>query len=367
MKVIVLGTRGIPNIQGGVETHCQELYPRLVKLGADVTVITRKPYVDDLKQIEYKGVKLKHIFAPKKKSLEAIIHTFLGVLYAKKENPDILHIHAIGPSIMVPFAKLLGLKIVVTNHGPDYDRQKWGKLAKFILQLGEKLGTIYADRVIVISEVIKSIQEEKYKRYDCDLIFNGVNIPRKSTSIDYIRSLNLEPEKYIIAVGRFVEEKGFHDLIEAYRQLDSDIKLVLVGDADHETTYSKNLKQLAKKNGIILTGFIKGEKLSQIFSHAKLFVMPSYHEGLPIALLEAMSYNLDVLVSNIPANLNVKLKNNDYFEVGNIVDLQNKLLSKLNSSIRRNFKEIIKNKYNWDEIANRTLNVYSLTKLLVKS
>jgi len=367
MKVIVLGTRGIPNIQGGVETHCQELYPRLVKLGADVTVITRKPYVDDLKQIEYKGVKLKHIFAPKKKSLEAIIHTFLGVLYAKKENPDILHIHAIGPSIMVPFAKLLGLKIVVTNHGPDYDRQKWGKLAKFILQLGEKSGTIYADRVIVISEVIKSIQEEKYKRYDCDLIFNGVNIPRKSTSIDYIRSLNLEPEKYIIAVGRFVEEKGFHDLIEAYRQLDSDIKLVLVGDADHETTYSKNLKQLAKKNGIILTGFIKGEKLSQIFSHAKLFVMPSYHEGLPIALLEAMSYNLDVLVSNIPANLNVKLKNNDYFEVGNIVDLQNKLLSKLNSSIRRNFKEIIKNKYNWDEIANRTLNVYSLTKLLVKS
>jgi len=358
MKVIVLGTRGIPDIQGGVETHCQELYPRLAKLGVDVTVITRKPYVDDLKRIEYKGAKLKHIFAPKKKSLEAIIHTFLGVLYAKKENPDILHVHAIGPSIMVPFAKLLGLKVVVTNHGPDYNRQKWGKLAKFILKLGEKLGTIYADRVIVISEVIKSIQEEKYKRYDCDLIFNGVNIPKKSISIDYIKSLNLEAKKYIVAVGRFVEEKGFHDLIEAYKQIDTNIKLVLVGDADHETNYSKNLKQLAKKNGIILTGFIKGEKLNQIFSHAKLFVMPSYHEGLPIALLEAMSYNLDILVSNIPANLEVKLLNKDYFRIGDISDFTKKFEKKIQFNEMRNFDELLKKKYSWNNIAKQVMKIY---------
>lgn len=360
VKVVVLGTRGIPNIQGGVETHCQELYPRLAKLGCDVTLITRKSYVLNLDMEEYQDVKLKHIFTPKKKSIEAIIHTFLGVLYARSQNPDILHIHAIGPSLFVPFAKLLGLKVVVTNHGPDYDRQKWGKLAKKVLILGEKFGSKYANKVIVISNVIKKIQEEKYNRMDCNLIYNGVNLPNKSSKTDYISSLGLESEKYCIAVGRFVEEKGFHDLIEAYKKIGTNIiKLVLVGDADHEDDYSKILKQMAKENGIVLTGFIKDEKLNQIFSHAKLFVMPSYHEGLPIALLEAMSYNLDVLVSDIPANLEVNLNGNDYFQVKNIKDLSLKLNEKLKENNPRNFSEIIEKKYNWNHIAEETFNLYT--------
>jgi glycosyltransferase involved in cell wall biosynthesis len=358
MKVIVLGTRGIPNIQGGVETHCEELYPRLVNLGCDVTVITRKSYVENLANLEYKGVKLKHIYTPKKKSLEAIVHTFLGVIYAKMQNPDILHIHAIGPSLMVPFAKLLGLKVVITNHGPDYDRQKWGKLAKKVLMLGEKLGTQYADEVIVISNVIKDIQENKYNRKDCKLVYNGVNIPNKPKDIDYIKSLGLKENNYMIAVGRFVKEKGFHDLIESYSKLNSDIKLVLVGDADHEDEYSIRLKEVARKHNVVLTGFIKGEKLNQIFSHAKLFVMPSYHEGLPIALLEAMSYNLDVLVSNIPANLEVSLKVSDYFQVGQTEDLKDKLSKKLDSNIKRDFSQIIEQKYNWNLIAQKILEIY---------
>jgi starch synthase len=358
MKIIVLGTRGIPDIQGGVETHCQKLYPRLVKLGCDVTLITRKPYVKDLKNEKYQGVKLKHIFAPRKKSFEAIIHTFLGILYARSKSPDILHIHAIGPSLLVPFAKFLGLKVVVTNHGPDYDRQKWGNLAKKILRLGEKFGSIYANKVIVISNVIKQIQENKYNRKDCELIYNGVNLPIKSNRTDYIELLNLKPNKYCIAVGRFVEEKGFHDLIQAYKKIDTNIKLVLVGDADHEDEYSLFLKKLAKENNIVLTGFIKGEKLNQIFSHTKLFIMPSYHEGLPIALLEAMSYNLNVLVSDIPANVEVQLDESDYFKVGDIDDLSNKLSIKLSKDINRNFSNLIEKKYNWNLIAKHTKEVY---------
>ena len=125
MKIVVLGTRGIPDIPGGVETHCQALYPRLVERGCEVVLITRKPYVSDLSQTEYRGVRLKHLYAPKKKSFEAIVHTFLGVCYARWKSADILHIHAVGPSLMVPFARLLGLTVVMTNHGPDYDRQKW--------------------------------------------------------------------------------------------------------------------------------------------------------------------------------------------------------------------------------------------------
>ena len=358
MKIVVLGTRGIPNIQGGVETHCQELYPRLVELGCDVTLFTRKPYIQS-DVLEYRGVKLKHLYTPKNKSLEAIAHTLLGVIYARFLKPDILHIHAIGPSVMVPFAKLLGLKVVVTNHGPDYDRQKWGRLAKHILRLGEKWGTKYADKVIVISNTIKYILASKYKCYDSTLIYNGVNIPITTSNTSYIESLGLRKHKYIIGVGRFVPEKGFHDLVKAFLKLkEPGCLLVLVGDADHETEYSRKLKKIAKKNNVILTGFIKGEKLNEIFSHAKLFVMPSYHEGLPIALLEAMSYNLDVLVSDIPANLEVDLKKENYFPTGNIPILTNQIHSKLENKNTSDFQKVIRQKYNWNSIASQTLDAY---------
>ena len=242
MKIVVLGTRGIPDIQGGVETHCQELYPRLVKLGCQVTLFTRKKYANkNLKQ--FKGVKLIHLPHPKSKSLEAIVHTFIGIIYARFLNPDILHIHAIGPSLLAPFAKVLGLRVVTTNHGPDYDRQKWGKIAKIVLLLGEKFGTKYSDNIIVISKTIKSILETKYNRSDSVLIPNGVNIPHRTTRSNYIKSLGINKNEYILAVGRFVPEKGFQDLIQAYINLSkTKFKLVLVGNADHETRFSKSLR-----------------------------------------------------------------------------------------------------------------------------
>jgi glycosyltransferase involved in cell wall biosynthesis len=358
MHVVVLGTRGIPEILGGVETHCQELYPRMLSKEVSVTVITRTPYVKDQNNKKYRGVTLRHIYAPKIKSLEAIVHTFLGVLYASLKRPDVLHIHAVGPMLMTPLARILGLKVIVTHHGPDYNRQKWGGLAKKILKLGEKMGVRFANKIIVISDVIKKIVEDKYQRYDSNLIYNGVNIPTKSTRTDYIESLGLSTKKYMIAVGRFVEEKGFHDLIKAYEKVDTEVKLVLVGDADHETNYSQKLKQEAMEKGVILTGFIRGEKLNQIFSHARLFLMPSYHEGLPIALLEAMSYNLPVLVSDIPANNEVGLKVSDYFATGDIIDLETKLNEKLKQIETVDYKNILQKEYNWETIALETIKVY---------
>ncbi|WP_340155568.1 glycosyltransferase family 4 protein [uncultured Winogradskyella sp.] len=359
MKIFVLGTRGIPDVLGGVETHCEELYPRISKLGHDVTIITRTPYIKDKSVKLYKDVRLKHIFAPKTKSIEAIVHTFLGVLYAGIKRPDVLHVHAVGPMLLTPFARLLGLKVVVTNHGPDYNRQKWGKLAKLILKTGEYLGTKSAHKIIVISNVIKTILRTKYNRQDPFLIYNGVNIPKLAIDDDYIKSIHLEKEKYIIAVGRFVEEKGFTDIIKAYSSINTPYKLVLVGDADHETTYSKQLKKDAIEAGVVLTGFIRGKELHQIFSHARLFVMPSYHEGLPIALLEAMSYNLDVLVSDIPANLEVTLGDNYYFEVGNIEAIKSSILNTLETSEKSiDYSKLLHDIYNWDIIAEQTIEVY---------
>jgi len=353
MKIIVLGTRGIPNIQGGVETHCEELYPRLAELGHDVTLITRTPYVKNKKIKTFKGVRLKHIFAPKNKTFEAITHTFLGVVYAGFKRPDYLHIHTVGPMLLTPFAKLLGLKVIVTNHGPDYNRQKWRKTAKTVIKLGERLGTKYADKIIVISKVIDYILNKEYNRNDAVLIYNGVTIPTKSEKTDYIEDLGLTSQEYMIAVGRFVEEKGFLDLVEAYAKINTKEKLVLVGNADHENNYSRLLKKQAKESGVILTGFLKGEKLDQIFTHAKLFVLPSYHEGLPISLLEAMSYNLDVLVSDIPANLEVNLEKDDYFKVGDIQKLSESLKRKLLVKGKRDFSKVINEKYNWDVIAQK--------------
>lgn len=358
MKVVVVGTRGIPDISGGVETHCENLYPRIVAMGHDVTVVRRRCYVTDNNRIsEYKGVKLVDLYTPKKKSFEAIIHTFLAVIKARRMNADVLHIHAIGPSIMAPLARLLGLKVVMTHHGPDYDRGKWGRLAKMVLKTGEKWGVRFSNRVIVISTVIADILRNKYGREDADLIYNGVNTPNRSKSTDYINSLGLEPRKYIVAIGRFVQEKGFHDLIEAYKRLDTKgMKLALVGDSDHPDRYSEELKRVGKDAGVVFSGFIKGEALNEISQNAALFVLPSYHEGLPIALLEAMSQELNVVVSDIPANKIKELEDGDFFPVGNVDALVAKIEEKLHTGVERRKYDLTN--YNWDYIAESTLNVY---------
>ena len=358
MKIVVTGTRGIPAILGGVETHCEELYPRLAAMGHDVTVIRRSSYVTDNNRIsEYRGVKLLDVYAPRRKSIEAIIHTTLAVFKARTLNPDLLHIHAVGPSLLVPLARLLGMKVVMTNHGPDYDRQKWGKLAKTVIKTGERFGTRWSNKVIVISKVIADILKRNYGYTGSRLIFNGVNPPEKSTSTTYLDSLGIIPGKYILTIGRFVKEKGFHDLIKAYSRLgDCGYQLVIAGDADHEDNYSRELKQLAADNGVILTGFIKGEPLNEVMTNAALFVLPSYHEGLPISLLEAMSYNLDVVVSDIPANRLDNLEPGDFFHAGDVDALASAIGRKLAAHTGSRTYDLTP--YDWDNIARQTEQVY---------
>ena len=328
MKIVVVGTRGIPDIQGGVETHCEELYPRLAAMGHDVTVVRRSCYITPQNKIkEYKGVHLKDIYAPRRKSIEAIVHTFLAIIYARWVGADVLHIHAIGPALLTPLARLLGLRVVMTHHGPDYDRQKWNKTAKSVLRWGERMGANYANEVIVISTVIDNILREKY----------------------------------VLAVGRFVEEKGFDLLIKAFARIsDSNCKLVIAGDADHEDHYSVSLKRLAEEHHVVLTGFVRGAKLNELFSHARLFVLPSFHEGLPIVLLEALSYRLPVLVSNIPANRLACLDASDFFVTGNIGSLEERLSCKLEGEMEERHYDL--SPYNWDYIASQVDSVYRLGK-----
>ena len=357
MKIVVIGTRGIPNILGGVETHCEELFPRVVANGYDVTIIRRKDYAQD-RLDKYNGVKLIDINAPKKKSFEAIIHTLKAICCAKKLRADIVHIHAIGPALLTIVARMLGLKVVFTHHGPDYDRDKWGKVAKLILRIGERMGVKYANKVIVISDVINTIIKEKYNRTDAHLIYNGVPVPEFVEDTNYLNSLGIRPLKYIFAMGRFVPEKNFHQLIKAFSSLNNNegYQLVLAGDANFDDEYSLELKKNARDNGVILTGFIKGKKLHELLTHAFVFVLPSSHEGLPISLLEAMSYDLPVVVSDIPANLEVGLPQDSYFPVGN----NEKLMEKLKQLIIEKpakLKYPLEN-YRWENIAKQTIQVY---------
>ena len=375
MKIVVTGTRGIPNIMGGVETpnimggvetHCEELFPRIADMGFDVTVIRRKSYVHDSLK-EYKGVKLIDIATPKKKSFEAIIHTFRAILKAKSLHADIVHIHAIGPALLTPLARLLGMKVVFTHHGPDYDRDKWGFAAKTMLKLGERMGTKYANEVIVISEVINDILVRKYNRRDCHLIYNGVPKPDLCDYPEYFEELGIEKGKYVLGMCRFVPEKNLHHLIEAFVKMKneeqkmknfySDVKLVLAGDTDFEDDYSCHLKQMAKKNGVVLTGFIKGKKLHSLLTHTRCFVLPSSHEGLPIALLEAMSYGCPVIVSNIPANLEVGLDYESYFPVGDVDALARKLQENIEKPYRKVHYDMAE--YDWNHIAQQVAEVYN--------
>ena len=372
MKIVVTGTRGIPNVMGGVETHCEELFPRIAERGADVTVIRRNSYVHDgLK--EWNGVKLVDVNTPKKKSFEAIIHTFRAINKAKKLGADILHIHAIGPALLVPYAKMRGMKVVFTHHGPDYDRDKWGLVAKAILKLGERMGCMFADEVIVISGVIKNLIARKYGRTEhVHLIYNGVSEPEICDYPEYFQELGIEKGKYILGMCRFVPEKNLHHLVEAMIKVKkqrlpdeskckfSDIKLVLAGDTDFEDAYSLGLKEMARKNGVVLTGFIKGRKLHSLLTNCRCYCLPSSHEGLPIALLEAMSYGVKVIVSDIPANLEVGLPKEDYFQCGDVDELAGKLSSIIEQPLQHIDYDM--SKYNWEQIADEIASVYEHTR-----
>lgn len=362
MKIVVTGTRGIPNIMGGVETHCEELFPRIASYGIEVTVIRRESYVhDDLS--EWKGVCLVDIKSPKRKSFEAIVHTFRAINRAKRIGADVLHIHAIGPALLVPYAKLLGMKVVFTHHGPDYDRDKWGFAAKTMLKLGESMGCKFADHVIVISEVIKNLIAKRCGRTEnVHLIYNGVPMPEICHEPEYFKELGIEEGKYILGMCRFVPEKHLHDLVEAYmhlkteKRIPEDVGLVLAGDTDFEDDYSRGLKQKARENGVVLTGFIRGKKLHSLLTNASCYSLPSSHEGLPIALLEAMSYRLPVITSSIPANLEVGLDANCYHEVGDVDVLASKIESIVNQPLQRIDYDM--SKYDWNHIAEQVNSIY---------
>ncbi|WP_313558092.1 glycosyltransferase family 4 protein [Agrobacterium cavarae] len=367
VRICVIGLRGVPGVPGGIETHVEQLVPGLAERGADVHVYARQNYVAGEVPYVWRGVTVHPTWAPSNTRLEAIVHTLLALFKARRLKPDIVHIHAVGPSLVAPLARLMGMKVVFTHHGYDYDREKWNTLEKKVLRLGEWAGMRFAHGRIVVAKHIADAMQAKFHR-NVHFIPNGVQIDIEAADDTVLDEFGLTKRRYVLLVARLVVEKRQMDLIEAFLHADMpDTKLVLVGGGDARSDYAEKLRARAKSHSnIVLTGSQSGARLGGLFANAGLFVLPSSHEGMPIALLEALAYGLPILASNIEANLALELDAESYFPLGDVPALSQAMQKKLSDSKRPSQASVdvgemgskIMARYNWTTICEQTASLY---------
>lgn len=369
MKIAMIGHKRIPSREGGIEIVVGELSSRMVKLGNNVTCYNRKSShiagkEFEAKQLdEWEGVALKWVKTPDSSKLNAIVYSTLATLKALFGGYDVIHFHAEGPSALILLAKIFRKRCIATIHGLDWQRSKWGGFATKFLKFGEKCAAKYADEVIVLSRNVEKYFLDTYAR-KTTYIPNGIDKPTIKAADIIKRDYNLEKDSYILFLGRIVPEKGIHYLIDAYKQLDTDKKLVIAGGASHTSEYEAEVKQLAKgNNNIIFTGFVQGEILDELYSNAYIYCLPSDLEGMPISLLEAMSYANCCLTSDIDECTEVCENKAEYFTKSDTNSLTDKLQYLLDhQDVVKNYKnnaaQYILDKFNWDDVTNQTLNLY---------
>jgi glycosyltransferase involved in cell wall biosynthesis len=364
LRVTMLGIRGFPNVQGGAENHAQHLAAGLVELGCAVEVVARSPYIPKRSSRTCGGIKIVRLWSPRLKGIEAFLHTFLGVVRAAVTRPDILHIHSVGPALFTPLARGFGLRVVVTHHLANYEAKKWGALARSILRLGERAGMRYANGRIAVSAGLAGRMIRTYG-VPVAVIPNGIGSPRQLQSTTVLRTFGLEPRRYVLTVARIDEQKRQLDLIEAFARLGQTAwKLAIVGDADYASEYARAVARAAADTpGVVLLGYQSGDALAELYSHAGLFVLPSSHEGQPIAALEAISYRCPVILSDIPAHREIATSSAELVRVGDVAVLARRLKAKCAAAAYRDpglieHQGFIRN-HDWREIAERTLEVYT--------
>lgn len=366
----MFGQKRIPSREGGVEIVVEELCTRMVAQGYNVTCYNRGGHhvsgseFDSKRLKEYKGIRLKTVPTIEKKGLAAVSSSFFAALCCAFGKYDIVHIHAEGPAFFAWIPKLLGKKVIVTIHGLDWQREKWkaGFGAKFIRQ-GERNAVKYADEIIVLSKGVQDYFEKTYGRKTV-FIPNGVNRPKKQKAELITEKYGLEKDSYILFLGRLVPEKGIKYLIEAFKQVDTDKELVIAGGSSDTSEFENEIKELAKEDKrILFTGFVQGQELEELYSNAYMYVLPSDLEGMPLSLLEAMSYGNCCLVSDIPECVDVVEDKALIFQKSDVNSLYTKLVDICcNSSKVKSFKctaeEFVCNKYSWNKIVKDTCCLY---------
>ena len=369
LNIAMLGHKRVPSREGGVEVVVEELSTRMVELGYKVTLFNRKGHhvageEFDQKPInEYKGVKLVYVPTINKRGLAAATSSYFGALKAAFGPYDIVHFHAEGPCVAIWVPKLMGKRCVVTIHGLDHMRKKWGGFASKYILLGEKRAVKYADEIIVLSQ---NVQEYFKTTYNRNTIFipNGVSCPELYEPNIIKTKYNLEKDSYFMFLGRLVPEKGIEYLIKAYKELNTDKKLVIAGSGSDTEEFVNEIHNLtANDDRIIFTGFVQGSELAELFSNCYTFVLPSDLEGMPMTLLEAMSYGRCCLVSDIPECASVVEDKAEIFKAADIEDLRKKM-QQLNDNedlvheYQNNAADYICNKYSWDQVVQETLEIY---------
>ena len=370
MRIAMLGHKRIPSREGGVEIVVSELATRMVQLGCEVTCYNRKGHhvsgasFDAEKISTYNGIKLKEVFTLDKKGLAAMSSSFFAAVNAAFGRYDVVHFHAEGPCAMLWLPKLFGKRCIATIHGLDHQRAKWGRFASWYIRSGEKCAVRRADEIIVLSENVQNYFLENYNRKTV-FIPNGVSKPELAAAQEITEKFGICKDDYILYLGRLVPEKGVSYLIEAFKNVKTDKKLVIAGGSSDTAEYEQQLRELAKDDSrILFTGFVQGRILEELYSNAYIYVLPSDLEGMPLSLLEAMSYSNCCLTSDIPECAEVMGEYGVTFKKSDVSALCNTLSNLCeNTSLVEKYKsqsaKYITSKYNWDDVVARTLDLYT--------
>lgn len=369
MRIAMIGHKRYGSREGGVEVVVTELARRMVALGHEVTCYDRSGSdvmtgdAADCRERVVDGVRVVPVKTIDKKGLAALSSSYFATNVAIKDRPDVIHYHAEGPCVPLPLAKRAGIRTVATIHGLDWQRAKWGKLASTYIKMGEKAAATKADGLIVLSEGVRRYFMEAYGR-EAVFIPNGVDAKETFPASFINEKWNLERDSYLLYLGRLVPEKRPELLIEAFKTLDTNKRLVIAGGSSDTSAYEKELRAAAQgDNRILFTGFITGEPLAELYSNCYAYVLPSDVEGMPMSLLEAMAYGRCCVTSDIPECADVLAGNGVTFEKGNADSLRAALQGLLTDAGRADVlgtaaKAHVEQTYNWDSVVERTLAVY---------
>lgn len=359
--------------EGGIEIVVKELCTRMAHMGCQVTCYNRSGHhvsgaeYDSTDQREYQGICQKYVPTIEQKGLAAVSSSFFAALFCALGKYDVVHIHAEGPAFFTWLPKLFGKRVIVTIHGIDWQREKWksGFGSRFIRQ-GERNAVKYADEIIVLSKSVQDYFSDTYGR-TTRFIPNGVNPPELKAAEHITAKYGLTKDSYILFLGRLVPEKGIRYLIEAFKHVHTDKKLVIAGGSSDTDSFMKEMEDLAKEDGrILFTGFVQGQMLEELYSNAYIYTLPSDLEGMPLSLLEAMSYGNCCLVSDIPECAEVVEDKALIFRKSDVNDLREKLQDACDHPEKiKKYKEqaadFICGKYNWDDVAEETMKLYRRT------
>lgn len=356
--------------EGGIEVVVVELSTRMAAMGHHVTCFNRSGHhvsgaeFEIVKGDEYKGVRLRVVPTIEKRGLAAVTSSFFSSLRAGIGRYDIIHIHAEGSAAFSWIPKLFGKRVIVTVHGLDWKRAKWkGSIGSKYIHFAERCAAKRADEIIVLSERMQEYFQKEYGR-ETRFIPNGVDRPQ-IIKVDLIKKyFDLDKDTYILFLGRIVPEKGGHYLVEAFKNIKTDKKLVISGGVSDSDGYMEKLKEMTKEDDrIIFTGFIQGQVLAELYSNAYIYVLPSDLEGMPLSLLEAMSYGNCCICSDIPECAEVVEDKAVTFKRSDVMDLADKLQTLIDEPEQvKKYKigsaDFICKKYNWEKVTKKTLEAY---------